>query len=168
MPRLLVGDGESRPVRSDHDVRYVPMLTRRPSRAFAIQCPLVLIGLLLTELKLQTPSSHGSKGEAEDILTWHKLRRIDWFGVILLSITILSALGLLSVGGTKLPWSDWRVLTGMAVAVMAGTAFALVEKYHAVDPIFAVRLMTHPAVLTAYTTLAMQNIAVTGVRSLVR
>ncbi|KAK4939554.1 hypothetical protein LTR10_020160 [Elasticomyces elasticus] len=123
---------------------------------FLLQCPLVLIGALLVEFKLQLPSD--KKSPTRDLR--QKLNRIDFAGAFFLSSTILGALTVLDLGGQKLPWSHPAVIGAGFAAAICSVGFFFTEKYFAAEPIFPLRLITHYVVCTSYLMLMLQNLAI--------
>lgn len=142
-------------------------LTFFTTRGFFIQCPLVLIGLILTELKLNI-SVRGSAEDRDKQSIAQKLKRVDFLGAFLLSITILGFLMFLHLGRQELGWLNLPVLSAAATSIIAVVAFLAVEKWYAVEPIFPLRLITHYAVFSSYTMLSMQTSAITSVSKNVR
>lgn len=142
-------------------------LTSFEIRGFFLQCPLVLIGLILTELKLSI-SVHGSQDSLGKQSITQKLKRVDLLGTFLLSITILGFLIFLHLGRQELGWLNVPVLWAAATSIIAVVAFLAVEKWYAVEPIFPLRLITHYAVFSSYTMLSMQTSAITSVSETIR
>lgn len=81
-----------------------------------------------------------------------------------MSLTILSGLLVLDMGGQKYPWTHPTILAAAGTMVCAAIAFCAVETYVAVEPIFPLRLMSQRAVITSYALLCFQMVAVTSVR----
>lgn len=46
-------------------------------------------------------------------------RRIDWFGALLMVLSIVPALLTISVGGNESNWTEWRVITGFTVSAVS-------------------------------------------------
>jgi hypothetical protein len=132
-----------------------------------LQCPLVLAGALLIEWKLKLDTDQQQQkqqqqqqqaGGGGDLR--QKLKRIDFQGAFFLCLTILGALGVLDLGGQKLPWSH-PVIVGLGcTAVVCSVGFTLTERYCAAEPIFPLRLMAHYVVCTSYLMLTLQNLAI--------
>lgn len=131
--------------------KNILMMSKRP---FLIQCPLVLAGVVLTEFKLEDREQHHSSNLRQ------KLGRIDFAGAFFMSLTILSSLAVLDLGGQKLPRSHPIVLGAAGAAVVCSIGFATVEKFFAAEPIFPLRLINHYVVFTSYVMIALQNLAV--------
>lgn len=125
-------------------------------RPFLIQCPLVLAGVFLAEFKLDV----STQNHIQTSSLGQKLKRIDFAGAFFMSLTILSSLTVLDLGGQKLPWTHPIVLAAIIAAVVCWIGFIVVEKFFAAEPIFPLHLVTHYVVLTSYVMLAMQNVAV--------
>ena len=103
--------------------------------------------------KLQTPSRDGSEKQSYLL----KLRRIDFFGAILLSASIVCGLLVLDLGGQRIPWSDPIILALLGASVVTGNMFLLVEGCWAKEPIFPLRLITNWDVVTSYVNLGFQT-----------
>ncbi|TQS33308.1 hypothetical protein Golomagni_06353 [Golovinomyces magnicellulatus] len=126
---------------------------------FFIQFPIVLIGLVATELKLHLQTDIQRQAESSSSIR-QKLKRIDFVGAFFLSFTILSGLIFFHLIRQEYELRDPIVLVSIGVSLVSSTAFALVEQFYATEPIFPLRLLSHTAVLSAYTTLSMQTIAI--------
>lgn len=111
---------------------------------------------MLVEFKLKLNSEQ--KHLASDLR--QKLKRIDFAGAFFLSFTILGALGVLDMGGQKLPWSHPVIIGLGCAAVTCSIGFIFTEKYCAAEPIFPLRLMTNNVVCTSYLMLTLQNLAI--------
>ena len=127
-----------------------------------MQCPLVLVGLILTELKLHI-SVRGSQASLGKQSITQKLKSVDFLGALLLSISILGFLVSLLLGRQELGWLNLPVLSASATSVIAVIAFLAVKKWYAVEPIFPLHLIKHSAVFSSYTMLSMQTVAITSV-----
>ncbi|GAP85175.1 putative major facilitator superfamily general substrate transporter [Rosellinia necatrix] len=70
-----------------------------------------------------------------------RLRRIDYFGNILLIASVAAILIALSYGGTRYVWSDWRVLLPLIIGFVGVGAFLLYEASPwCVEPVTPLRL----------------------------
>lgn len=94
-----------------------------------------------------------------------KLRRIDAAGAICMSLAIASTLLVFDLGGQKVPWDHPIIVGAAALAVTTGTAFVLVEKFWAEEPIFPLRLMTQYNAVNCYVIIALQNLTQSAVRT---
>jgi MFS family permease len=119
--------------------------------SFVGQGPIIVVAIFLVALKLpsSTPPAP-AKGEPS------KLRRIDFVGAFMLTITIVSLLGALSLGGQNLPWSHPVVIGLAAGALVLGALFATYEVKYAFEPIFPPTLVIKRDVATPYAILALQ------------
>jgi hypothetical protein len=91
-----------------------------------------------------------------------KLRRVDFVGAILLSVTIFTALFTLDSGGQNYAWSHPIVVSSGCVAIVAAVSFSLFEIYFAKEPIFPVELLARRVVATSYGILLLQNFSQTA------
>lgn len=132
-------------------------------RGFFIQFPIILVGLVATKLKLHLQTDIKRQTEASSSMR-QKLKRIDFLGAFFLSFTILGGLVFFHLIRQGYALKDPIVLSSIGVGVFCAAAFAAVEEYYATEPIFPLRLLSHAAVLSSYTTLATQTIAIIGVR----
>ena len=122
-------------------------------RSFLGQCPPTALAIALVLWKLQIPSLETSAKQSY----FSKLRRIDFIGAILLSVSIVCGLLVLDLGGQKMLWSSPKVLTLLAISLTSGSAFLLVEGFWAKEPIFPLRLLLNRDVITSYVNLAFQT-----------
>lgn len=86
---------------------------------FAIQIAPALVSIIVTILFIGKSESRHEGGSL-----WGK---IDFAGAATLVASLTSQLLILSLGGNKLPWLDWRILTLFFVMVMATLAFFEIE-----------------------------------------
>ncbi|HZE38114.1 MAG TPA: MDR family MFS transporter [Stackebrandtia sp.] len=94
--------------------------------AFYINLPLGLIALLIIAFTLHLPK-HKNKS------------RIDYFGIILLSIVSAGVVLVTTWGGTQYDWDSWQILTLGGVSVAALVAFLIVESFVS-EPVLPLRL----------------------------
>ncbi|CAG8957313.1 hypothetical protein HYFRA_00010736 [Hymenoscyphus fraxineus] len=121
--------------------------------SFLIQCPPTLLALLLVVWKLKVPLLD----EEDKHSQLSKLRRIDFLGAILLSVSIVCGLTVLDLGGQRMLWTSTKVLTLFAISIVSGTLFLVVEGFWAKEPIFPLRLLLNRDVVTSYVNLAFQT-----------
>lgn len=135
-------------------------------RAFIGQAPLTFIAMILVAWKLQIKPKNKTSAEVEETQPLgSKLQRIDFFGALFMSATILSAMLILDLGGEKVRWSSPLIAALAGVTLFSGTLFYVVEKNFAKEPIFPLRLLSHRAVLLSYLTLAVQTASQMAVRT---
>ncbi|CAH0042854.1 unnamed protein product [Clonostachys rhizophaga] len=123
---------------------------------FLVQLPVALIGLALVLWKLPEPKRAEGKlttidgNESQQT----KLSRVDFAGAFTLIGTVLTgllALDIFTKGGPRL------LVTGLAITFPAfATAFTVVEKYYAKEPILPLQLIGKRDVLTSYTIIGFQ------------
>ena len=88
-----------------------------------------------------------------------KLKRIDFLGMIVLSLSVSAAILLLDAGGAKFRWSSSTSVTLFLTAVLGLVAFVLIESYVAREPIFNLRILRQPNVLPSYLVMTLQTVA---------
>ncbi|WP_312887918.1 MDR family MFS transporter [Nonomuraea rhodomycinica] len=94
--------------------------------AFYVNLPVGAIALVLLAVKLHLPKHHNKV-------------RIDWFGAILLSISITAMVLVTTWGGNEYAWDSWQILSLIGVAVVTLAIFIPVERA-AVEPIMPLQL----------------------------
>ncbi|MDP4010400.1 MAG: MFS transporter, partial [Candidatus Spechtbacteria bacterium] len=114
---------------------------------FWLNVPLGLAVFILA--KKHAPESYNSE-----------TRSIDWFGVLLMTIALLSiSYGLIQ--GTSYGWNDTRIITGFIAGVVALIFFVIVEKtVH--EPIVPFHLFKNPLVLGANSATFLLYFALNG------
>ncbi|OQU94377.1 hypothetical protein CLAIMM_00738 [Cladophialophora immunda] len=161
--RPLAGGGECS---SPENSSGVHEIADHCARAFLGQTPIVIVAILLVQRKLQVKTKQ-QKTSGDDLSISDKIKRIDFMGAALMSLTILCALIVLDVGGQKLPWNHPIIWISSGATVFSMIAFVLVERYVAVEPIFPLRLIGHYVVITCYMMLCLQMVAVTAMMMIV-
>jgi formate/nitrite transporter FocA (FNT family) len=86
-----------------------------------------------------------------------KLKRIDFFGAIFLSASIVCGLTVLDLAGQRLPWTHPTILALFGASLVTGNIFLLVEGFWAKEPIFPLRLLLNRDVVTSYINLGFQS-----------
>ncbi|KAJ1958155.1 hypothetical protein EC988_000463 [Linderina pennispora] len=99
--------------------------------AFWINIPVCVISLALI-FRLKLPRPQGNIKE--------NIKRLDYLGAFLFTISIVPILLALSWGGQKYEWSSAQVLTCLIIGIVLFGAFIAAEWYHAKEPIIPVRL----------------------------
>lgn len=130
-------------------------------RAFLVQVPPVILSIVLVQWKLRVPQKNLDAIPEQSIR--HKLRRIDFVGAVFMSITILSTLFVLDVGGQKYAWSHPLLIASGCIALVGAATFYFWERLFAKEPIFPVQLLTRYVVVTSYGILLLQNFSQTAV-----
>ncbi|NUR89122.1 MAG: MFS transporter [Nonomuraea sp.] len=94
--------------------------------AFYVNLPVgvIALGLIATQLHLPKLSNKV---------------RIDWFGAILLSVSITAMVLITTWGGNQYKWGSWQILSLAAVAVVTLIGFIVVER-SAAEPIMPLQL----------------------------
>ncbi|TVY80511.1 Vacuolar membrane amino acid uptake transporter fnx2 [Lachnellula suecica] len=121
--------------------------------SFLGQCPPTALALALVLWKLRIPRLENSTKQSQI----SKLRRIDFLGAVLLSVSIVCGLLVLDLGGQRESWTSPKVLFLLGISLVAGNGFFLVEGFWAKEPIFPLRLLLNRDVVTSYINLAFQT-----------
>ena len=101
--------------------------------AFLVQVPLVAIGAVWVVFTVNIPTKTSEKSA---------LRRVDYHGSIILTISLVLFLLGANSGGNLLPWTHPLVLTSFPLSGVLLIVFAFVEEKVASEPIINVRLLT--------------------------
>ncbi|KAH8655148.1 major facilitator superfamily domain-containing protein [Tricladium varicosporioides] len=121
--------------------------------SFLGQCPPTLLALILVLWKLHVPSLENHMAVSQ--LT--KLKRVDFLGAFLLSISIVCGMLVLNMGGQQVAWTSPKILSLMGTSIVTGNLFLIVEGFWAKEPIFPLRLLLNRDVITSYINLAFQT-----------
>lgn len=140
--------------------------TNGPCRTLSGQAPFVILGMILVWRKLDVAPPSWRDDEADRPTMLAKLKRVDFLGAFLLSVTIISLLLVLDLGGEKVPWSSVTILFLGALGLKAAISFAVVETKWAKDPIFPLYLLRNYDVITSYSIISLQNASQTAVSDL--
>ncbi|KAL1859157.1 hypothetical protein Plec18170_002272 [Paecilomyces lecythidis] len=128
---------------------------------FLIQAILFCLAAILVAIKLriETPH-HDNQAEADaNSSSQSKLRRIDFLGIISLTISISAGILLLDLGGQKFPWLSLYTLVLSLSAVIFFIAFIFIEAYVAREPVFSLRIIRQPNVAASYIVMGLQIMA---------
>ena len=120
---------------------------------FLSQTPLVAVGIILIIAKLHL--SHHDTSKAS-------LYRIDFLGTGLLAASIVTMIVLFDRAGHAFPWLSFISFSLAGLAITLLTAFILVERYIAPEPIFDLRILRRPNVLPSYLIASLQIMAQVG------
>jgi MFS family permease len=129
------------------------ILTDMPFRSFLGQCPPTILALGLVAWKLHIPSFQEEQKQSQ----WSKLRRVDFLGAILLSISIVCGLLVLDFGAQRMPWTHPTVLALFGASLVSGNLFFIVEAFWAKEPIFPLGLLLNRDVVTSYINLGFTS-----------
>ncbi|EKG09037.1 Major facilitator superfamily [Macrophomina phaseolina MS6] len=69
-----------------------------------------------------------------------KLRRIDWVGNVLFTLSMTSFLVPVTWGGVQVPWSSWRTIIPLVLGAVGTVGFCLYERCVAKEPILRLHL----------------------------
>ncbi|WP_345573140.1 MDR family MFS transporter [Nonomuraea rosea] len=95
--------------------------------AFYVNLPVGAVALVLLVLKLHLPKVRNNRV------------RIDWWGAVLLSISITSMVLITTWGGNEYTWGSWQILSLAALAAVTLAWFIQVER-RAAEPIMPLQL----------------------------
>ncbi|KAE8395859.1 major facilitator superfamily domain-containing protein [Aspergillus alliaceus] len=110
---------------------------------FLLQTPFIVIGGLLVIAKLNINYHAASKASIR--------RRVDTLGATLLGTSVVAIIMLLDRGGHAFPWiSLFSFLLG-SIGLTLLTLFIYVEMRLAAEPIFDLRILSRPNVVSSYT-----------------
>lgn len=132
-------------------VRLVPFLSfffsRRPSRVFFLQAPLlglasILVTIFLGGIQQQKTSQSGKNTPS--------IRRVDFLGTVVLAVSIVAIILLLDRGGQAFPWLSPYALGLSLTGILSLALFVYVEKYMAAEPIFDLRIFRNPNIVPSF------------------
>jgi hypothetical protein len=112
-----------------------------------------MLALSLVAWKLQIATQESNPKQSN----LSRLKRIDFFGAILLSTSIVCALLVLDLGGQRKLWTDPTILLLFGSSLVSMNLFLLVEAFWAKEPIFPLRLLLNRDVITTYFNLGFQT-----------
>lgn len=96
---------------------------------------------------------------------FNSLQRVDFLGSVLLAAFLVFLLLPLELGGTKIAWSDPRMLTFAAISVLLLTLFVAVEKWWSANPLLPLDMFCNRHTVTAFIIMTLLCAAQLGVRS---
>ncbi|KAJ4405468.1 hypothetical protein N0V91_005208 [Didymella pomorum] len=111
--------------------------------SFLGQVPFSGISILLVWLVLPTRAHRHLDGDVKA----KRFARIDFLGALLMTLSILSLLLPLEIGGNRVPWSDLRIPMLFFAALAFGLLFLAVEGRVAREPIIPLSIIRHKEVL---------------------
>jgi len=111
--------------------------------SFLVQVPFAGVSIILVWLVLPTRIHH----HVDEDVKASKFARIDFLGASLMTLSILSLLLPLEIGGDRIPWSDHRIALLFAAALTFGFLFLAVEGWFAKEPIIPLSVVRHKEVL---------------------
>ncbi|OJJ43640.1 hypothetical protein ASPZODRAFT_136092 [Penicilliopsis zonata CBS 506.65] len=126
---------------------------------FLLQAPMMAIAALLVIFLLQltrpriTPLSGDNSSS---------IRRVDFLGTALLATSIVGITLLFDRGGQAFPWISLSALALASIALVTLATFVYVETYVALEPIFDLRILRRPNVVSSYLIGSLQICAQIG------
>lgn len=130
------------------------MLKQTSSRAFLGQSPVAILATLL--IIWQIPSTIAAD-KKESRTFKEKIARIDFAGFFALPSGLIAAFLALDFVSKMYPWALTVPLATLAALLLG--VFYYVEKYHAVDPIISMNLLSRSDVYIPYILVALQTAA---------
>lgn len=127
--------------------------------SFLGQVPLACIAAIFIGIVLPSQSTQQTNGDEKR----SRLARIDFIGAAFMTLTILSLLTPLEIGGNRVAWSSPIVFALLAGAVVLGAMLLVTEKYWAKEPILPLSLLRHRDVMNSNMIMFCQCVAQTGV-----
>ncbi|KAF2278941.1 MFS general substrate transporter [Westerdykella ornata] len=110
--------------------------------SFLLQLPFALLGIFLILLTLPSDTTHNASLDPDpEPKSQSKLARIDFVGATLMTLTILSFLFPLELGGVKVPWSHPLIPGLVGGGCVFGGLFLVSQAWWAREPIFPVELL---------------------------
>ncbi|KAJ0115846.1 hypothetical protein J7T55_004015 [Diaporthe amygdali] len=109
---------------------------------FYINLPIIAIGVLFVVLFLHQTKIPG------DIVS--KLKRFDWLGSVLFTVSSTGFLFGLTTGGVMYDWSSWRVLLPLIIGPFGLVAFAYWEFRFASEPIIHKGVFNNRDMIVSY------------------
>ncbi|KAJ4343929.1 hypothetical protein N0V95_006531 [Ascochyta clinopodiicola] len=126
--------------------------------SFLGQVPFAGIAIVLVWMILPTRVRHHLDEETKGT----KFARIDFLGAIFMTLSILSLLLPMEIGGDRIPWSDHRIALLFAAALAFGVLFLVVEGRVAKEPIIPLSVLRHKEVLLSSLIMVCQTSAQVG------
>ncbi|KAH8811091.1 major facilitator superfamily domain-containing protein [Xylogone sp. PMI_703] len=80
------------------------------------------------------------------------LKRIDWIGILLLTLSSLSFLLGVTTGGILQPWGDARTIVPLVLGILGFVGFVFYEKLYAKIPLIQLRIFTRRTPAAGYVT----------------
>ena len=111
--------------------------------SFLGQVPFAGVAIALVWMVLPARVHH----HLDEEIKGSKFARIDFLGAFLMTLSILSLLLPLEIGGDRVPWSDHRIALLFAAALVFGIMFLAVEGWIAKEPIIPLSVLWHKEVL---------------------
>ncbi|KAG9197382.1 hypothetical protein G6514_001644 [Epicoccum nigrum] len=102
------------------------------------------------------------RGSLDEEVGGSKLGRVDFLGAILITLSILSLLLPMEIGGERIPWSDYRIALLFTAAPLFGLLFLAVEGWVAKEPIIPLSVLRHKEVLLSSLIMMCQVAAQVG------
>jgi MFS family permease len=111
--------------------------------AFLIQVPPMILAIALVQWRLHITPKHLDLEKSH----LQKLKRIDFIGSFFLCSTILAICFILDMGGQKVPWNSWIIVTCGIAGGISAICFVISACY-VLEPVFPLRMLAHYSVLT--------------------
>lgn len=126
--------------------------------SFLGQVPLTGIAIFLISITLPSRLSHRVDKET----LGSKFARIDFVGATFMTLSILSLLVPLEIGGSRIPWSSPAIVILFLGAAVFGGIFLAVEGWVSKEPIVPLSLLRQRDILVPSSVMAFQSAAQIG------
>ncbi|OAL51173.1 MFS general substrate transporter [Pyrenochaeta sp. DS3sAY3a] len=126
--------------------------------SFLGQVPLTGIAIVLISITLPSRLSHRVDKETMG----SKFARIDFVGATFMTLSILSLLVPLEIGGSRIPWSSPAIIILFLGAAVFGSIFLAVEGWVSKEPIVPLTLLRQRDILVPSSVMAFQSAAQIG------
>ncbi|SCU82233.1 LAME_0C00254g1_1 [Lachancea meyersii CBS 8951] len=112
--------------------------------AFLIQLPFCFLSCTMIIAFLHLA---GDKNLAKGSSVSHKLKQVDWYGVVTLILFLLMFMVTITVGGQYIPYRSMKFLLLFIAVCVSGVVFVYAEIYWTNDPILPVTFLKNRSVL---------------------
>lgn len=126
--------------------------------SFSGQVPLAGLAIVLVAITLPSRLGH----HLDETSHRTKLGRIDFFGALMLTFSILGLLVPLEIGGDRVSWSSPTIILLLVGAAFFGALFLATEGWLAKEPIVPLSLLRHRDVVASSFVMVFQSAAQVG------
>lgn len=121
--------------------------------AFTLQVPLTLAALVIMIWRVRDKKADDSEivtsnVHADHVVHRNSFERVDFFGSLLLVLTLMCFMFSVTMGG-QLGWSSFTIIGGFIGSVIAGSFFYYWEVNVAVEPVLPIDILMHRTVISA-------------------
>ncbi|KAF2819140.1 MFS general substrate transporter [Ophiobolus disseminans] len=126
--------------------------------SFLVQVPPAGIAMVLIGITLPSRTHNQLDGGHQG----SKLARIDFIGAIFMTMSILGLLFPLEIGGDRVAWFSWTIITLLVSALVFGALFLATEGWVAKEPIIPLSLFRKRDVVVSSFVMLFQSAAQVG------